>query len=111
MDAIIPGERVVMSKLINDDKWVWVIIQNPGLNEKLLGQYDEKNEISFIPVFLDKESAEYCKQKLVLQKSVHEIQAIYYEDLIKQVVEKKFMLFILNSEGKVLEKINPEIIN
>ncbi len=96
-----------MSKLLNDDKWVWVIIQDPGVNEKLLGQYDEKNEISFIPVFLDKESAECGKQKLTLNTSTHEIQAIYYEDLVKQVVDKKFMLFILNSEGKVLEQINP----
>ena len=48
----------MVSKLIKDDQWVWVVIQNPGGNEQFLGQKDEDKGISFIPTFLEKEEAE-----------------------------------------------------
>lgn len=92
--------------MIKNDQWVWVIIQNPGVNEALLGQYDEQNDTSFIPVFTDRVSAEKALEKLVLEKKYsHEIQAILYEDLVTQVVHRECELFVLGNDGTIIEQI------
>jgi hypothetical protein len=65
-----------MSKLIEKDQWVWVVIQDPGGVEQFLGQQDAKNDETFIPVFLEKEEA-----------------------------QQGLSLFLLNGAGEVLEKI------
>ena len=33
--------------LSNEEKWVWVIVQDPEGNEQFLGQVDESEGISF----------------------------------------------------------------
>lgn len=101
-------ERIVMGLSIKNDQWVWVIIQNPGENETLVGQFDEEFDISFIPVFLDKEAAQDGFLQIPKQKNQkHEIQAILMEDLIEYSKNHGFMLFILDSDGKILNKIDP----
>ena len=95
-----------MSKLIKDEQWVWVVIQNPGGNEQFLGQKDEEKGISFIPTFLEKEEAE---QGLTLMARdagrKYEVQAILFEDLSERAAENGFTLFVVNAKGEVLEKI------
>jgi hypothetical protein len=95
-----------MSKLIEKDQWVWVIIQDPGGIEQFLGQHDDKKNEAFIPVFLEKEEAQQGLSFLVRKKGLqYEVQAIQYEDLSQRAGEYDFMLFILNGAGEVLEKI------
>jgi hypothetical protein len=33
---------------IQEDQWVWVVVQDPGKDERFLGQHDEKQDISYI---------------------------------------------------------------
>jgi len=95
-----------MSKLIEKDQWVWVIIQDPGGIEQFLGQQDAKNDETFIPLFLEKEEAQQGLSFLVREKGLkYEVQAIIYEDLSQRAGEYGFMLFLLNGAGEVLEKI------
>ena len=95
-----------MSKLIEKDQWVWVVIQDPGGVEQFLGQQDAKNDETFIPVFLEKEEAQQGLSFLVREKGLkYEVQAILYEDLSQRAGEYGFMLFLLNGAGEVLEKI------
>jgi len=95
-----------MSKLIEKDQWVWVVIQDPGGVEQFLGQQDAKNDETFIPVFLEKEEAQQGLSFLVREKELkYEVQAILYEDLSQRAGEYGFMLFLLNGAGEVLEKI------
>jgi hypothetical protein len=97
-----------MNKLINEDKWVWVFIQDPGGNEQFLGQHDEDKNISFIPTFVEKEQAQECLNFLVREKDQkYEVQAIHYDDLIHRSAENGFMIFILNGQGEVIDKIKP----
>lgn len=98
-----------MSKLIQENPWVWVVVLDPGRNEQFLGQhYKEEEDISFIPTFLEKEEALECLDHLTRDKEKkYEIQAIQYEELAHDAAEHKFMLFILNGAGEVLEKITP----
>lgn len=95
-----------MSKVIEKDQWVWVVIQDPGGVEQFLGQQDAKNDETFIPVFLEKEEAQQGLSFLVREKGLkYEEQAILYEDLSQRAGEYGFMLFLLNGAGEVLEKI------
>jgi len=95
-----------MSKLIEKDQWVWVVIQDPGGVEQFLGQQDAKNDETFIPVFLEKEEAQQGLSFLVREKGLkYEVQAILYEDLSQRAGEYGFMLLLLNGAGEVLEKI------
>ena len=86
-----------MSKLTKDGQWVWVVIHGPEGNEQLLGQQDEEKNVSFIPVFLEKEEALMSLNLLAREKGrKYEVQAILYENLVARATEKGFMIFILN---------------
>ena len=91
-----------------EDQWVWVIIQDPGEGEQFLGQYNEKEDISFIPAFHSKEEAQQCLLDMPRQRGgKYEVQAILFEELSKDAAAGGFMIFLLNESGEVLEKINP----
>ena len=95
-----------MSKLIKDDAWVWIVVQDPGGNEQFLGQHDDEMDISFIPVFLEKDEAEECLKYLARDGNlVYEVQAISYQILAKHATDNDFLIFLLNRDGQVLEKI------
>ena len=97
-----------MSKLIQGNPWVWIVVLDPGGNEQFLGQQYKEGDISFIPTFLEKEEALECLDQLTRdEEKKYEVQAIQYEELARDAVEHGFMLFILNGAGKVLEKIKP----
>ena len=98
-----------MSQLIQGNPWVYAIVQDPGGNEQFLGQTDEEMNISFIPIFLDKDAAGQCLPFLVREKGLkYEAQAILYEDLVDYASKNGFVIFILDGAGKILEKIGGE---
>ncbi len=95
-----------MSKLVKNDQWVWVVIQDPGGSAQFLGQHDTETDVSFIPTFLEKEEAEKGLELLQREKGrKYEVQAILFEDLSQRAAENGFMIFILNGSGNVLDKI------
>ncbi|MDY6967665.1 MAG: hypothetical protein SVR08_03265 [Spirochaetota bacterium] len=97
-----------MSDLVKQGQWVWIIVQEKNGNEQFLGQYDNKSNESYIPTFLEKDDALQCINLLTRDKSIkHEIQAIQFEDLGQSASQNGFLLFVLNGEGEVLEKIEP----
>lgn len=97
-----------MSELIKDEQWIWVIVHGPEGDEQLLGQQDDENNESFIPVFLKKEEALMSLNLLAREKGLkYEAQAMLYEDLVARTAKQGFMLFVLNGSGEVLEKISP----
>ncbi|MGD8522074.1 MAG: hypothetical protein PVF56_13090 [Desulfobacterales bacterium] len=97
-----------MTTSINADTWVWVVVQDPDGNEQFLGQLDAEQNISFIPAFYQKEDAQQCLTQMHRQKGKkYEIQAILFDELAKDAAKHEFMIFMLNSEGEILEKIQP----
>jgi hypothetical protein len=90
------------------DQWVWVVVQNPAEKEQFLGQHDKQENISFIPAFHSKEEAQQCFMNMARQKGrKYEVQAILYEALLKDAAAGGFMIFLLNENGEVLERITP----
>ena len=97
-----------MKKELKPDTWVWVIVQNPGPQEQFLGQEYQDQNVSFIPAFFKKEDAQQCLVQMTTQKGdKYEAQAVLYNELVKTAVKHDFMIFILNSDGEILEKIKP----
>jgi len=95
-----------MSKMVQGNPWVWVVVMDPGENEQFLGQYNQEKEISYIPTFLEKEEALQSLENLAREQGhEYEVQAIQYEDLARNAAENGFMVFILNGKGEILEKI------
>ena len=99
-----------MSKKIKDDQWVWIVVQDPEGDAQFLGQHEEKEDISFIPMFLEKEAALQCMNHLALKRGhKYEAQAILYEDLVPKAAEQGFCLLVLNESGEVLDQIDPSV--
>ena len=86
--------------------WLYVAILKAGPSEQIVGQTDSEHDISFIPAFLDKESAQQAMFHLHLEKKKkYEVQAMIYEDLARHAAENGFLVFVLDEEGKVLERL------
>ena len=97
-----------MKNMQGEDEWVWVVVQDPGGNEQILGQHDRQEDISFIPAFPDKESAQQGLLNLKRQQGYkYEVQAILRDELLKDAATGGFMVFLLGENGEVLEKIKP----
>jgi hypothetical protein len=97
-----------MSQLIKDHQWIYVVVQDPEKDAQYLGQYEATSDTSFIPVFIEKEHALMCMNLLVKEKGKkYEVQAVMYDQLAGHAREGGFMLYVLNNEGAIKEKISP----
>jgi hypothetical protein len=97
-----------MCPALREDKWVWVVVQEPEKNPQYLGQHDDERDISFIPVFLEKDHALLCYNSLKKDKLLkYEIQAVLYEELLTDAQKNGFLILILDGEGKIVEWIEP----
>ena len=97
-----------MTTSIKADSWIWVVVQDPDGDEQFLGQLDAERNISFIPAFYRKEDAQQCLTQMHRQKGKkYEIQAIFFGELAKDAAKNGFMIFMLNPEGEIIEKIQP----
>ena len=93
-----------MHELINKNGWVWIFIQDPGGNEQYVGQYYQKEDISFIPAFIDKKEAMECYERMALDKDKkYEAQAIQYDELTNEASKNGFVVFLLNGQGDILD--------
>ena len=97
-----------MTQKISPTTWVYVLVQNPGGDEQIIGQQDTKNDITFIPMFLDKDSAMQGVVHMVKEQGrKFEIQAIIYEDLAGYAAQGGFVLMVLDGQGQVIDKRIP----
>lgn len=97
-----------MGASLKNDQWVWVIIQDPEKNPKYLGQHDETKEISYIPVFMEKDHALQCMNLFKKDQSLkYEAQAVFYGEIVKDAKENGFLILILDGDGKTVELIQP----
>jgi len=86
--------------------WLYVAIQQTGTGEQIVGQTDTEHDIAYIPAFLTKDDAQQAMFHLHLEKKgKYEIQAIIYEDLARHATENGFVIFVLDTNGKVLERL------
>lgn len=91
---------------IDANTWLYVAIQKAVPADKIVGQVDAEHDISFIPAFFSKEAAQQAMFHLNLEKQKkYEIQAIICDDLIRHATEGGFVIFVLDEDGKVMERL------
>ena len=97
-----------MSTHVHKHQWVYVVVQDPESNPQYLGQHDDEVNISFIPIFIEKEDALMCLNLMARdRKKTYEVQAVMYEELTEHAAEGEFHIYMLNKNGEVVEKIDP----
>jgi hypothetical protein len=97
-----------MALKISAASWVYVLVQNPGTDEQIVGQQDTKDDIAFIPMFLDKDSAIQGVMHMVKERGQKfEVQAIIYEDLAGYAAKGGFILFVIDENGRIIDKLTP----
>jgi hypothetical protein len=98
-----------MNHTIDKDSWVFVVVQDPGKNETIVAQRDSEHDLSFIPVFQEKNTAIQGIPRLAKAPGhIFEIQAIIYDDLLIYAQEHSVLLFFLDGEGRILSKAGPD---
>lgn len=91
------------------DTWYYIIIQNPEASgEQVVGYTDKKTGATFIPAFKTKETAQQCF--MIMPKDImnnhYEAQAMIKEDLMTQARKNGYDVFLMDENGRVLEKIS-----
>ena len=100
-----------MVKSADNQEWVYVIIRDPNVDDKLAAIHDKEKDIYFIPVFRKREEADNCLLNLPLERGIkYEVQAIFREDLYKDAAQNGFLLFFLSEDGRINERIDPKSI-
>ena len=97
-----------MHALIEENPMVWVVVQTQGGNENFVGQPDQALDIVYIPFFREKEDAQ--KGQIMMRKvkgAKYEAQAIRCRELARDAARSGFLLFLLDEDGRILEKIDP----
>ena len=98
-----------MANGIAETTWVYVVIQDPGREEKILGQYDDAADITFIPFFKDRDTGQQAVLHLAKTPGRPlEIQAIIFEDLVRYATQEGHLLFLLDASGRIETKMSPQ---
>lgn len=96
-----------MDKQTNQSGWIYLFVNNPGKDESFAGFDDQKLGIRFIPAFYEKESALMCSGRFMDSHATFEVQAIHQDDLNRYAAEHRFLIFMLDKTGAILEKMAP----
>jgi len=100
-----------MEKQPEKDDWVFVAVENPGGNERFVGYTDSSSDIAYIPAFPTKDEAQTCFINMPRDPgSKYEIQAVIFEDLADDAARNGFLIFMLDSEGRIQQKIDPATV-
>ena len=97
-----------MNMAIDKEEWIFVVIQNPGVNEHIAGMHDQETDIDFIPAFKKKEEAAECFINMPREAgNKYEVQAFMFEDLKAYASKNNFIIFFLDKQGKILNRVKP----
>lgn len=100
-----------MTAQLKKDDWVYVAVENPGDREQFVGYTDESSGISYIPAFPSKEEAQACFINLPRQTGKkYEVQAVLFGELAKDAAANRFLIFMLDGEGRIQDKIDPATV-
>ncbi len=97
-----------MASLIDGNPMVWAFVQIKDGVEAYAGQHIEDLDVIFIPVFLERDAAEACLPMVKREKGAKvEFHAVRFRELEADAARSGFLLFVLDADGVVLEKLVP----
>ncbi len=100
-----------MDKQPDPSDWVYVAVEKGSPPEVFVG-YTDASGVSYIPAFTDKEEAQICFLNLPRQPGKkYEIQAVLLEELARDALANTFLIFLLDGEGRIQQKIDPATVS
>ncbi len=90
------------------NKWVHVVVQNPGTpREELLGYTTPQIPEAFVPTFVTRDEAHACFMIMPkdIMKHKYEIHAILQEDLTEQARKNNFKVFLMDDKGRIKQEL------
>ncbi|MCB2227527.1 MAG: hypothetical protein KQH53_12690 [Desulfarculaceae bacterium] len=94
-----------MSDKTDESKYVWVITQRGKDYENFLGLEDEAGE-RFIPVTAEKDHALILMGRLPVDPDVQRtVEAMHREQIGEAARDDGFSLYLVDENGKILERI------
>ena len=91
-----------MNEAIDKNRWVYILIQNPGDNEEYVAF--EEDGVNFVPAFDTKEEAASWKQRVPgADESKLEVQAFFLTELRRETIERGYRIYILDNQGQKKE--------
>ncbi|MDY6906532.1 MAG: hypothetical protein SWH61_17820 [Thermodesulfobacteriota bacterium] len=93
------------------DDWVYVVVNNANSQPVFVGFDDEVSGIAYIPAFSTKEEAQDAFLSMPREPGgKYEIQAVFFGELARDALANGFLIFMLDSEGRIQEKIDPATV-
>lgn len=97
-----------MTNQINEEDYLWIIVDDPkkvSEEETFLGLSDDEGR-QFIPVTRERAEGEVLMKMLPPPvEAVRTVEAIHREQLLTEAQEQNFSVYIVDSQGKVLEQL------
>jgi hypothetical protein len=84
--------------------WIYIIVCNPGGDEHMLGLHSKEQNVSFIPTFQTRQTAEECLSTLPKEKGKkYEVQAIHVDDLEETAKNSGFLVAMVDGDGNIIK--------
>ena len=100
-----------MTKIPEKQDWVYAVVQSRGDQGVFVGYRDESSPLSYIPAFYNKEDAWSCFAHFPRESDgKYEIQAVLFEELVRDAAGHTFLIFMLDGEGHIQQQIDPATI-
>ena len=100
-----------MTKIPKKQDWVYAVVQSRGDQGVFVGYREESSNSSYIPAFYNKEDATNCFARLPREPNEkHEIQAVLFEELVRDAAGHSFLIFMLDGEGHIQQQIDPAAV-
>lgn len=97
-----------MTTQSSSDPWVYVVVDITDGNDRYLGQLDVDTNIAYIPAFREKDDASQSLRHLAIDRGVKiEIQAVFLSILKESAHQQGFLVYLLDADGNITEKIAP----
>ena len=96
-----------MSNNIAPEKWIYVLVEVIAEVEQIVGRHDTERNIRFIPIFMDRDTAQIGAVRLAIENKF-EIQAMLLDDLLQYASANQSLIFVMDQQGAILTKMTPD---
>ncbi len=97
-----------MTDQVNTEDYLWIIVDKPQEateEETFLGLADDQG-VQFIPATREKADGEILMRMLPSQENTERsVEAIHRDQLLAQAKDQGFNVFVVDSQGKVLQRL------
>ncbi len=100
-----------MSDKVKKEDYLWIITETrPDQEETLVGMSHPQGE-AFIPATREKDQALILLGRLPAGRGDRQVEAIHRVRLLDQAAEQGFVVYLVDEQGRVLERLGGPALN